>query len=154
MRKIKVSTIKFFKHTLLILSISILNLNCDKSESNTSDSFTITVSAFSESNGYYVATGNELIFQTSGDCQTWSRTAQADVHSSSTHLHYNAASNVSYNSTDTIFNWTEFGPELDQASIDATCAAGLNGKIKTVSASTYYQDKPNVYLKITKVEKN
>jgi hypothetical protein len=63
-----------------------------------------------------------------------------------------AAASISYNHTDTIFSWTEFGPELDQSAIDATCSAGLNGKSKTVNTTSYYQDKPNVYLKITRVE--
>lgn len=134
----------------LLLSLAFINVSCDKS-TNDRD-YTITVGVFTENNGVYTATGNELIFDSKTECQTWSRTAQGDAHDANTHLHYNAATNVSYNSTDSIFSWTEFGPELDQAAIEATCAAGLNGVTKTVNASSYYQDKPSVYLKIIKVE--
>ncbi len=140
--------------TIFLFIITLIGFACDKStdEPTNSEAVTITVGAFTESNGVYTATGNVLTFDSETNCQTWSRTAQGDAHSSSTHLHYNAAADVSYNSTDTIFSWTEFGPELDQAAIEATCAAGLNGVSKTVNTSSYYQDKPNVYLKIIKVE--
>ena len=77
-----------------------------------------------------------------------------DLHNSSNHLHYNAASNVDYNSVDTILIYTEYGPELDQNAIENTCATAVGGVTKTVSNNTYYQDKPNVYLKITEVVKN
>jgi hypothetical protein len=143
----------------LLFALSLITIGCDKNKNATvitpvitTPGFTITVGAFSESNGTYTALGNELIFDSSEECQTWSRTAQGDVHNSATHLHYNAAASISYNHTDTIFSWTEFGPELDQSAIEATCSAGLNGKSKTVNTTSYYQDKPNVYLKITRVE--
>jgi hypothetical protein len=139
----------------LLFIVSLINTACDKTQNDpviTTPGFTITVAAFSENNGVYTALGNELIFDSSEECQTWSRTAQGDAHNSATHLHYNAAANISYNHTDTIFSWTEFGPELDQAAINSTCSAGRNGKNKTVNTTGYYQDKPNVYLKITKVE--
>ena len=139
----------------LLFALSLITIGCDKTKNEpiiTTPGFTITVGAFSENNGTYTALGNELIFDSSEECQTWTRTAQADAHNSADHLHYNAAANISYNHTDTIFSWTEFGPELDQSAIDATCSAGLNGKNKTVNTTSYYQDKPNVYLKITKVE--
>lgn len=134
------------------MGILICQSGCDKDTSTTDDgSYTITVSAFTLSNGIYSATGNDLVFDSEASCQTWSRTAMADNHSSSTHLHYNAADNVSYNATDTTFTWTEYGPELDQSAIETTCSNGSNGVTKTVNASSYYQDKPNVYLRITKV---
>jgi hypothetical protein len=137
---------------LLLFGLTLLNTGCDESETDLTGSYTITVEAFTESNGVYTATGNQLVFNSKEECQTWTRTAQGDPHGSASHLHYNAAANVSYNETDTIFSWTEFGPELDQGSIDATCASGANGVSKTVTSTSYYQDKPNVYLKITKVE--
>jgi hypothetical protein len=138
---------------ILLFITTIVHLGCNKPEEEPDkDAYTITVSAFSLSNGVYTALGNELVFDSKEECQTWTRTAQGDAHSSAAHLHYNAAANISYNSTDTIFSWSEFGPELDQAAIDATCSTGLNGVNKTVNTSSYYQDKPNVYLKITKVE--
>ncbi|MBL4648507.1 MAG: hypothetical protein JKY03_02165 [Aureispira sp.] len=143
----------------LLFALSLITIACNKTKNDpvttpiiTTPGFTITVGAFSENNGVYTALGNELIFDSSEECQTWTRTAQSDAHNSATHSHYNAAANISYNHTDTIFSWTEFGPELDQSAIDATCSAGVNGKNKTVNTTSYYQDKPNVYLKITRVD--
>ncbi len=136
--------------------ISIIGYSCDKNEDNNTDSSTttITVSAFTLNNGVYTNTGNILTFDSEADCQTWSRNSLDTIHGNNgAHLHFNAATNVSYNSTDTIFTYTEYGPELDQAAIDSTCAvADSSGVTKTVTASTYYQDKPNVYLKITNVD--
>lgn len=136
----------------LLFSLALINTGCKKAEDDPSDSYTITVDAYTKSNGVYTATGNTLVFDSKEECQTWSRTAQGDAHNSAAHLHYNAAASVSYNHSDTTFSWTEFGPELDQAAIETTCAKGTNGKKKTVTTTSYYQDKPNVYLKITKVE--
>jgi hypothetical protein len=112
----KLCPMKTTKHTTLLtprllgllLTLFLLHTGCDKSQNEpviTTPGFTITVGAFSESNGVYTALGNELIFDSSEECQTWSRTAQADIHNSATHLHYNAAANISYNHTDTIFRW-------------------------------------------------
>ena len=138
----------------LFIVVIILFGACSKEEDANEGTFTITVSAFSLNNGIYEYTGNDLDFQSEGDCQVWSRTAMPDQHSSSNHLHYNAASNVDYNSLDTILIYTEYGPELDQNAIENTCATAVGGVTKTVSSTTYYQDKPNVYLKITEVVKN
>jgi len=102
----------------------------------------------------YIATGTEFIFDSKEECQTWSRTAQADIHDSNAHLHYNAATDVSYDNSTTTFSWTEYGPEIDQASIENTCSKGSNGVTKTVNDNSYYQDKANLYLKITKVVEN
>lgn len=139
---------------LLIIIAIILIGSCNKEESQNQGTYTITVSAFSLNNGIYEYTGNDLVFQSEGDCQIWSRTAMPDLHSNSNHLHYNAASNVDYNSVDTLLIYTEYGPELDQSAIENTCATASGGVTKTVSSATYYQDKPNVYLKITEVVKN
>lgn len=54
----------------------------------------------------------------------------------------------------TTFSWTEFGPELDQESIETTCSDAIGGVNKTVTNSSYYQDKPNLYLKIISVVEN
>ncbi|MBL4669640.1 MAG: hypothetical protein JKY30_10310 [Flavobacteriales bacterium] len=152
------------KHTLLKALYTVIVIfsfsSCSKegeiiieeeTNSNSSSSLTITVGIFTENNGVYTHTGKELYFDSEKECQTWSRNAQGDNHSSGSHLHYNAAANVSLNSAHTSFSWTEYGPELDQTSIDATCATGANGVSKTVTTTSYTPDK-NIYLKITKVE--
>lgn len=147
------------KISLLITTILIINLlGCSKDDSGVeeinSTSWTITVGAFSLNNGIFTALGNELIFDSKEECQVWSRTAQGDNHNSNSHLHYNAAADVSYDNTLIIFSWTEYGPEITQASIENTCSDGVNGVSKVVNDYNYYQDKPNVYLKITNVVEN
>jgi hypothetical protein len=54
----------------------------------------------------------------------------------------------------TSFSWTEYGPELDFSAISATCAAGVLSVILTVYSSSYYHEKPNLYLKIEAVDQN
>lgn len=135
---------------IVVLALSLES--CDKSDSG---SYTITVGAYTlDGSGNYIFTGNELIFDSNEECQTWSRTAAADAHSTASHQHYNAAADVSYDNGSTTFSWTEYGPELDQQAIEATCSNGNNGVSKTVNNSSYYQDKPNLYLKITSVVEN
>ena len=56
--------------------------------------------------------------------------------------------------SNTTFSWTEYGPELDQESIEMTCGAAAVGVNKTVNNLSYYQDKPNLYLKIINVVEN
>lgn len=144
----------FFSLLTLICTAALMVCfsSCDKSDAGT---YTITVGAYTkDSLGNYVFTGNELIFNSNEACQTWSRTASGDAHSSSAHLHYNAAANVSYNSTDITFSWTEYGPELDQESIETTCNNAIGGVNKTVDNTSYYQDKPNLYLKIISIVEN
>jgi len=140
----------------LLLVIGTLSfLSCKKDgESTSNTTWTITVGAFTLNNGTYTATGNELVFDSNEECQTWSRTAQADNHNSNTHLHYNAAANVLFDNSSTTFSWTEFGPELSQNAIENTCSNGANGVDKTVNDNSYYQDKPNLYLKIISVTEN
>ena len=147
------------KISLLITTILIINLlGCSKDDSGVdeinSTSWTITVGAFSLNNGIFTALGNELIFDSKEECQVWNRTAQGDNHNSNSHLHYNAAADVSYDNNLIIFSWTEYGPEITQASIENTCSDGVNGVSKVVNDYNYYQDKPNVYLKITNVVEN
>ncbi|PHR33697.1 MAG: hypothetical protein COA38_04595 [Fluviicola sp.] len=147
-----------FIRTSLVAVLLVSSLACKKDDTSTEENngttWTITVGAFSLSNGVYSPLGNELIFDSAEECQTWSRTAQGDAHDANEHLHYNAAADVSYDNGTTTFSWTEYGPEIDQASIEATCSNGNNGASKTVNDTDYYQDKPNVYLKITSVVEN
>lgn len=147
--------------TLLVLVALIASFStCTKEENSTptdddtTTTWTITVGAFTLEDGEYIATGHELIFDSKEECQIWSRTAPSDIHSSSSHLHYNAAADVSYDATSKTFSWTEYGPEIDEASIESTCESGVNGAQKTVNDNSYYQDKPNLYLKITDVVEN
>ena len=153
MKKNKLTII--FIIILLVVSV----LACKKEdkpaiEGDDNTSWTITVGAFILNNGTYTALGNELIFDSKEECQIWSRTAQGDNHDSNSHLHYNAAASVSYDNNSTTFSWTEYGPETNQTSIENTCSNGSNGVNKTVNNTSYYQDKPNVYLKITSVVEN
>lgn len=115
---------------------------------------TIIVGAFTLDGDTYLDTGVELIFASEGECQTWSRTARGDVHDAASHEHFNAAANVAYDRDSATFSWTEYGPELDQSSIEATCSAGVAGVAKTVDDNSYYQDKPNLYLQIVNVVEN
>jgi len=139
---------------ILVFSLYTCSKDDDTTSNETGTTWTITVGAFTLDNGSYIATGNELIFNSKEECQTWSRTARGDNHNPNTHLHYNAAANVSYDNNSNTFSWTEFGPELDQTSIENTCSNGTNGVNKTVNDYSYYQDKPNLYLKIVDVVEN
>lgn len=152
MRKIKVIRTMF--GILIVIFCACTKEDESIIEEGNGTSWTITVGAYSLDNGIYTETGNELIFDSEKECQTWSRTAQGDNHDSNSHLHYNAVADVSYNSSSVSFSWTEYGPEIDQTSIDNTCTNGVGGVDKTVTNSDYYQDKPNVYLKITSVIEN
>jgi len=141
---------------LAIALLLIIAFACDKDEQalnneNDDRTWTIRVGAFTLDNGAYTATGHELVFHSKEDCQTWSRTAQGDQHDANAHLHYNAATDVDYDHASVVFSWTEYGPEISQSLIETTCDNGLNGARKTVSEDSYYQDKPNLYLKITSV---
>ena len=143
----------FFKRSLIASFVLTLGLlNCTTTSEST---YTITVGAYTlDSAGNYEFTGNELVFHSHEECETWSRTAPPDAHSSTSHLHYNAAADKNYNHGTTTFSWTEYGPELDQQAIETTCSAGVNGASKTVDDQQYFQDKPNLFLKITSVIEN
>ena len=101
----------------------------------------------------YTDQDKDLVFVTQDECQSWSRTAQGDSHDSASHDHFNAAKNTTYNADTETISWDEFGPELDQDAIDATCSAGNNGATKTADKTTYSQDK-NFYLQIKTVVEN
>ena len=121
---------------------------------STNTTWTITVEAFTLDNNTYTTTGKKLIFDSKEECQIWSRTAEGDTHNSDSHLHYNAAADVNYNNNTVTFTWTEYGPEIDETSIENTCSNGVDGVTKTVNNTSYYQDKPNLYLKIISVVEN
>lgn len=135
-----------------VLALFIAFVHCTKSDEAT---YTITIGAYTQDSlGNYQFTGNELIFHSEEECEIWSRTAPPDAHSSESHLHYNAAANKQFDFNSMTFSWTEFGPELDTQTIESTCNEGMNGTRKTVNDQGYYQDKPNLYLKITQVAEN
>lgn len=142
----------------LLLTCSMIGLiGCSSNDDDVNEEVTnsktyiITVEAYTLSDGIYTSTGKELIFDSKEECQTWSRTAPGDNHDSNTHLHYNAAANVAYSESSNTFQWTEYGPEVDQTSIENTCSAGIGGVTKVVTDHSYFQDKPNLYLKISNV---
>ena len=137
--------------TLLILSILVFtSCNKDDEEVESTNSYTVTVGVYILNGGTYEDQNKDLVFQTQDACQTWTRTAQGDTHSSSSHDHFNAAKNTSYDATTETLTWTEFGPELDQVAIDATCESGNNGATKTATKTSYNADK-NFYLQIKSV---
>ena len=140
-------------NNILLITLTTVIMSCNKEEfiHTEGDQYSIVVGAFKLSDGEYTATGNKLIFKSEGDCQIWTRNAQADNHSANKHLHYNAATDVVYSYKTKTFSWTEYGPELDSTAIDSTCNTGIDGVRKTVTNIGYYKDKPNVYLRITSV---
>ena len=87
---------KSFTITVLMISLFGCSKDDDSITNETDTTWTITIGAFTLKNGTYTATGDELIFDSKEECQIWNRTAEGDNHNSSTHLHYNAAANVSY----------------------------------------------------------
>ena len=145
---------------LLVASVLIFS-GCSKDDeeelepatNNSSKSYTITVGVYTESGGTYTDQNKDLVFINQADCQSWSRTAQNDGHDTASHDHYNAAKNTVYDDDTETISWDEFGPELDQSSIDATCSAGNNGATKTANKTDYSVDK-NFYLKIKSVVEN
>jgi hypothetical protein len=124
----------------------------DATSGDTAGEQAVTVGVYTMGgDGSYTDTGIELVFEVGVECQTWSRmTMMGDMVDPDPHLHYNAADDTSYDGT--TFTWTEFGPEHDQAGIDATCAAGMNGATKSVNATDYYEDHDGVYLRIKSVD--
>lgn len=112
---------------------------------------TISVGIFLLNGSTYSDANKDLVFETGEACQTWSRTAQGDKHSSSSHDHFNAAKNVTYDATTSTITWDEYGPEITQEDIDATCSKGENGALKKANSTDYTKDK-NFYLQIKKIE--
>jgi hypothetical protein len=120
----------------------------------TDQTFTITVGVYSLSEGEYVDTGRILTFDSHEECQVWSRSATADEHSDETHDHWNAAGDVFYDEINRTFTWTEYGPELDASTVEELCINKTDGVTKTIDENTYYQDKTNLYLRITSIVSN
>jgi hypothetical protein len=118
---------------------------------STNASQTISVGVFLLNGSTYSDANKDLVFKTGEACQTWSRTAQGDKHSSSSHDHFNAAKNVTYDATTSTITWHEYGPETTQEDIDATCSKGENGAVKTANSTDYSKDK-NFYLQIKKID--
>lgn len=139
-----------FKFLFLVTILLISGCNSDD-DANTPDSLTITVGVFLLNGSTYTDTNKDLIFTTSNACQTWIRTALSDTHSSVSHNHFNAAKDVTYNTTTATITWVEFGPEITQEAIDITCAAGLDGALKTANSNEYSPDK-NFFLQIKSIE--
>jgi hypothetical protein len=145
------------RNLLIYPSLALFVLACEKEDDSTNPpveptpTYRITVGVYILDGGNYTDQNKDLVFDTQEGCQTWSRTAQADAHSSSAHFHFNAAKNTTYDSTSETIAWMEYGPELDQPSIDATCDAGNNGAPKTANKTDYTADK-NFFLQIKSVE--
>lgn len=145
-----------FKMLLLLGTIMFVGCSSEDDEvepdlATADKSYTITVGVFILNGTTYEDQNVDLSFDTQEACQSWSRTSQADDHSSSSHDHYNAAKNTTYDASTETITWAEYGPELDQASIDLTCDNGVNGATKTANKSDYSADK-NFFLKIKSVE--
>jgi hypothetical protein len=144
---------------IIFIGGMLITTGCSKDEVEptnnnvTSLSYTVTVGVFILNSGTYVDQNKDFVFETQEACQSWSRTASGDNHSTSSHYHYNAAENTTYNTTTKTITWTEYGPELDQLSIDATCDNGVNGATKTASQTDFSADK-NFFLKIKSVVEN
>lgn len=117
---------------------------------NSDKSYTVTIGVYVFNGSTYDDQNKDLVIDTQEACQTWSRTAQADNHSSSSHDHFNAAKNTTYDASSETISWTEYGPKLDQSSIDETCENGRNGATKTANKNDYSVDK-SFYLKIKSV---
>ena len=144
--------------TSIILACLLIFMSCSKDDdeieptnTSTSDkSYTVTVGVYILNGNTYDDQNKDFVFDTQEACQSWSRTAQGDKHSSSSHAHFNAAKNTTYDPSTETITWTEYGPELDQISIDATCENGSNGATKTANKIEYSADK-KFYLKIKSV---
>ena len=138
---------------LVGITSAMLLIGCGKEEVDPNASYTVTVGVFLLNNGTYEDQNKDLTFITQEDCQSWSRTAQADTHSTTTHLHYNAAKNTTYDASSETITWVEYGPEISQEDIDATCTAGIDGATKIANKTDYSVDK-NFYLQIKSVVEN
>lgn len=139
---------------ILILACTLLFVGCSKEEDPTSDqAYTVTVGVYILNGTTYQDQNKDFIFETQVACQSWSRTASGDTHNSAAHDHYNAAKNTTYKASTETITWTEYGPELDQTSIDATCENGSNGATKTANKVDYTADK-NFFLKVKSVVEN
>ena len=98
-------------------------------------------------------TGATYSVEVGKSCYSWSRTTSVShvvngVSYSAGHYHYNAANQTSYSNS--VYNWTEYGPEHSQSEIDTTCGAGTGGVVKTANSDNYTADV-TIYLKIDSV---
>ena len=98
-------------------------------------------------------TGATYSVEVGKSCYSWSRTTATahtvnGVYYPAGHYHYNAADQTSY--TNSVYNWTESGPEHSQSEIDTTCGAGTGGVVKTANSDNYTADV-TIYLKIDSV---
>jgi len=88
--------------SIVLLTGIILSVGCKKDEegveptdtNNSDKSYTVTVGVYVLNVSTYEDQNKDLVFDTQEACQSWSRTAQADNHSSSSHDHFNAANNT------------------------------------------------------------
>lgn len=126
-----------------VASTVTITVSCDPAVSTC-----VTIGVYTISNGLYVDTNKDLLYTVGKPCETWARTAQPDFHNTVSHLHYNAQDASTY--IGTTMTWFEYGADLTQASIDATCAAGVGGVQKTADLNVYTPDK-NFFVKIKSV---
>ena len=83
----------------------------------------------------------------------FSLSADSDEHNESAHTHYHAVSNAWYDRYSKTLNWTEYGPTIDEATVEEMCQMGSGGLSKSASSESYTQDG-EIYLKIISVESN
>jgi hypothetical protein len=86
---------------IFLASLTIL-MGCsddDADPTSTSKSYTVTVGVYLLNGSTYEDQNKNFVFDTQEACQSWSRTAEADTHNSSSHDHFNAAKNTTYNSS-------------------------------------------------------
>lgn len=121
------------------------------------DATVVTVGVYTQDDpDCYVDTGKTLVFEVNASCHVWTRTSQGhDINGDleavdGVHDHFNAGDDMSY--VDGVFTWTEYGPEHNQEAIEATCANGEAGVVKSVTATDYFEDHGGLFLRIIDVE--
>ena len=112
----------------------------------------LTLGVYELVDGCYVDQGIDLTFAFGVACDSWSRTTKKpDDFSDESHLHYNAADDMTYDQV--TFTWTEYGPEHSQQDIDELCASGAGGTSKEASWTGYVEEPPGsgAWLRIKEV---
>jgi len=117
------------------------------------ESFTITVGEYTLENGEYIYSGVDRNITTNVHCDVFSLSADSDEHNESAHTHYYAVSNAWYDRYSKTLNWTDYGPAIDEATVEEMCQMGSGGTYKSASSESYTQDG-EIYLKIISVESN
>ncbi|MDC0369072.1 hypothetical protein OAN13_05185 [Opitutales bacterium] len=117
------------------------------------ESFTITVGEYTLENGEYIYSGVDRNIMTNVHCDVFSLSADSDEHNESAHTHYYAVSNAWYDRYSKTLNWTDYGPAIDEATVEEMCQMGSGGTYKSASSESYTQDG-EIYLKIISVESN